>query len=358
VFDAHNLRAGGMPVRVVSAALGLHGPHLTLDAACSSALYALRFASDFLAAGRADLMVAAAVCAPDLLMTHLCFSALQAYPRNGLSLPFDARSGGVITGQGAGALVLKRLPDALRDSDRVYAVVESVGLSNDGAGRHALAPNVRGQVDAYQRAYAGTGIDPATIQYLECHATGTSVGDVAELAGIDQFFGARGRLPYLGSVKSNVGHLLTAAGMPSLVKVILAMRHGVIPPTIGVTEPLTGAQCVRNLVRDRMPWPDGNQGPDGSRRAGGDAPPRRAAVSAFGFGGANAHAVLTTAPGIADPAGVAAPQPPVADGGRLLPPRLDIIGMGCRAGPFDGIDDLERALFTGADGGKSGRGLA
>src|SRR5262249_29387391 len=158
--------------------------------------------------------------------------------------------------------------------------IDGIGLSNDGGGRHLLVPSLAGQHSAYELAYADAGISPAEVDYLECHATGTPIGDGTEAESIARFFGPS--VPLLGSVKGNVGHLLPVAGLSSLLKVILAMGHGQIPPTIGVREPVTsqdGTVGDSVLVREGRAWPD---------RTG----PRRAAVSAFGFGGTNAHVVL------------------------------------------------------------------
>ncbi|MGI5453400.1 beta-ketoacyl synthase N-terminal-like domain-containing protein [Streptomyces sp. CA-249302] len=318
---AHNLWPGGLPAHVVAAALGLDGPRHTLDAACSSALYALQLACAQLATGRADLMLAGGVCAPDPTVIHLSFSDLHAYPPDGFSQPFDARSKGIITGQGAAMVALKRLADAHRDGDRVYAVIDAVALGNDGPGKHLLAPNVTGQLTTYELAYRGTDFTPRDIQYVECHATGTPLGDRTELDGVERYFG---RGPLLGSVKGNIGHLLTAAGMSSLVKVVLALGHGVIPPTVGVAEPLPGTVADR-VVRQPVPWP----ATDGVRRA---------AVSAFGFGGTNAHVVLS--------------EPKAQQEEPAEPPTLSpmaVIGMGAHFGSFTTLDEFERAGYEGAD---------
>ncbi|MDH6111060.1 PfaB family protein [Kitasatospora sp. MAP12-15] len=323
---AHNLWAGGLPARVVAEALGLGGPQFTLDAACSSALYALKLACGYLEAGRADVMLAGGVCAPDPTVIHLSFSDLRAYPENGFSQPFDARSRGIITGQGAGMIAVKRLADAERDGDRVYAVIDAVALTNDGTGKHLLAPNATGQCGAYRLAYQQAGIDPSAVQYLECHATGTPLGDGTELTGVSDYFGAHGEVPLLGSVKANIGHLLTVAGLSSLLKVVLALAHGTLPPTLGVEQPLPGAAGER-VVRAATPWPAGQV--------------RRAGVSAFGFGGTNAHVVLSE-PG-ARPAPASEPAEPAAM------PTLSIIGMGAHFGPFTDLDALERAGYEGLD---------
>ncbi|MER7699883.1 beta-ketoacyl synthase N-terminal-like domain-containing protein [Streptomyces sp. NPDC096095] len=325
-----DLRVSGSPASVAASALGLGGPRYALDAACSSALYALKLACDHLAAGQADMVLAGGVCAPDPTLIHLSFSDLQAYPRDGFSQPFDSRSGGILTGQGAGMVAVKRLSDAVRDGDRIHAVVDGIGLTNDGSGRHLLVPQGGGQLQSYEHAYADAGVDPATVDYLECHATGTPIGDATEADSVAEFFGGAGRVPLIGSVKGNIGHLLTVAGLSSLLKVVLAMGNGHIPPTIGVTEPVSskdGRVGEASLVRTGRAWPEGEG-------------PRRAAVSAFGFGGTNAHVVLSEAatataaePGAAEPADV---------------PTLDIVGLGAHFGPLDSLDAFEESVHQGA----------
>ncbi|MFI6011209.1 beta-ketoacyl synthase N-terminal-like domain-containing protein [Streptomyces sp. NPDC051243] len=315
-------RVSGAPARVTAAALGLGGPRYALDAACSSALYALKLACDHLAAGQADLVLAGGVCAPDPTLIHLSFSDLHAYPGNGVSQPFDARSTGILTGQGAGMVAVRRLADALADGDRIHAVVDGIGLSNDGAGRHLLVPSPAGQLTSYELAYARAGFGPEQVDYLECHATGTPVGDGTEAESVAAWFGGRGAVPPLGSVKGNLGHLLTVAGLSSLLKVILAMGHGHVPPTIGVERPLAAGLP---LVREGRAWPDERPGP------------RRAAVSAFGFGGTNAHVVLSREAG------------PEATTEPVVPPALDVVGLGAHFGTLGSVTAFERALHDGTD---------
>ncbi|WP_194915636.1 polyketide synthase [Catenulispora rubra] len=325
-----SLWPSGLPATVVADAFGLGGPRLALDAACSSALYSVSLGRDYLATGAADVVLAGAVCAPDPLLIHLSFSDLHAYPANGVSVPFDAASSGIVTGQGAGVLVLKRLADAVRDGDRIHAVVESIGLGNDGAGAHPLVPNISGQLATYAQAY-GSGVDPQSVDYIECHATGTPVGDPIELRGLTEFFGAD-RVPLLGSVKGNVGHLLTVAGFTSVLKVILAMRHGVIPATPTQTGPIrpAGAEnAADRLVTENRPWPE-----NGER-------PRRAGVSAFGFGGTNAHLVLTDA--VESAARTASETKPAAP----QPVRMAITGMGVRVGEVASVSALRSTRRSG-----------
>ncbi|MFF5937299.1 beta-ketoacyl synthase N-terminal-like domain-containing protein [Streptomyces sp. NPDC012508] len=339
-----NLRVSGSPAAVAAGALGLGGPRYCLDAACSSALYALSLACGHLDSGQADLVLAGAVCAPDPTLIHLSFSDLHAYPEDGFSQPFDDRSGGIVTGQGAGMVAVKRLEDAVRDNDRVYAVVDGIGLSNDGAGRHPLVPRKSGQLDALARAYADAGVDPATVDYLECHATGTPVGDTTEAESVAEFFGAHGDVPLLGSVKGNIGHLLTVGGLSSLLKVVLAMEDGVIPPTIGVDRPVTSPDekvGAATLVRTARRWPE-------------TPGPRRAAVSAFGFGGTNAHVVLSSAQDVRENQDREAPAPDTAPdtapGARERSsglPALDVIGLGAHFGSLDSLDAFEQAVYEG-----------
>ncbi len=316
------LAPGGLPARVVSAALGLGGPSFCLDAACASSLYAVNLAIRRLAAGEVDAMVAGGVCVPDEELIHLCFSDLQAYPTDGQSQPFDAGSRGILTGQGAAVVVLKRLEDALRDGDDVLAVIEGVGVSNDGRGRHLLAPSLAGQVRAYEDAYAKSGSSPDSVAYVECHATGTPLGDRTELQGLGDFWVDRhGTSPLYGTVKPNVSHLLTVAGMSSLIKVVQSIRHGVIPPTIGVNDPLEDPRLTGRLVREVTAWPG-----DGIRRAG---------ISSFGFGGTNAHLVLSND----------TTQWPAEN--KTPRPRLALTGIGLATGNPDAITSLRTAQRSG-----------
>lgn len=317
-----SLWPSGLPTTVVGDTFGLGGPRLALDAACSSALYSLSLGRDYLATGQADAVLVGAVCAPDPVLIHLSFSDLHAYPANGVSQPFDAASAGIVTGQGAGVFVLKRLDDAVRDGNHIHAVVESIGLGNDGAGAHPLVPNIAGQLEAYRHAYRGA-VDPATVDYIECHATGTPVGDPIELRGLAEFFGAD-RVPLLGSVKGNVGHLLTVAGFTSALKAILAMHHGVIPATPSATEPIRprGAETAADrLVTEATPWPETGR-------------PRRVGVSAFGFGGTNAHVVLTDT------------VPAVVPARRRARP-MAVTGVGVRVGAVAGAPALRAVRRSG-----------
>ncbi|MGF1498742.1 MAG: PfaB family protein [Elainellaceae cyanobacterium] len=329
-LSPENAMTFGKPATILAQALGLSSPHFCLDAACASSLYAVELACQFLQSHRADLMLAGAVSYADPLFNRMLFSGVQAYPDNGISRPLDAASRGLTPADGVVMLVLKRLPEAVRDGDRIYAVIRGVGLSNDGRDKHLLSPSQRGQVLAFERAYQRANLPPEAIGYLECHATGTLLGDTTELSSIEQFFGDRPNLPLLGSVKANVGHALTAAGLVGVMKAILSMHHGMISPIPQLGQPLhspkkfvTGDRIVSTVA----PWP--NQAV------------RRAAVSAFGFGGTNAHLIVES-PEAVQPAlteAIAAPKPALAP--------MAIVGMDTVFGPCDGLDAFERSIYEG-----------
>ena len=314
------------PAAVVARTFRLGGAHFCIDAACASSLYAVGLACAYLAAGKADLMLAGAVSAADPLFVNMGFTHFGAYPPEaGQSRPLDSGSEGLVSGEGAGLLLLKRYADALRDGDTIHAVVGGIGLSNDGKGKHPLTPNPRGQILAFQRAYAG-GVDPRAVQYVECHASGTPLGDKTELSSMDEFFGAAGAVPRIGSVKSNHGHLLTVAGLASMLKVILSMAHGQIPATVGVQAPLTTPRFgPAQIVTQPTPWPD---------------VAKVAGVNAFGFGGVSAHLVLLNREAAGQPA-------PISAGGTRPAP-LAIVGMEAQFGGCDGLDAFAQTLYDGA----------
>lgn len=271
----------GDAAQLVKRALGLQGTALDLDAACASSLYAIKLACDELLANKADMMLAGAVCGSDQFFIHMGFSMFHAYAvASDIFVPFDKKSGGLVSSEGAGVIVLKRLADAERDGDNILGVISGIGLSNDGKGKFLLSPNPKGQIMAFERAYKSSPAVPEETTYIECHATGTPLGDITEINSIETFFSNFGNKPKLGSVKSNMGHLLTAAGMTGLFKVLLAMDKQVIPPNINMTEAidtdkgwLTGEQ----IIMDNTPWQDTL---------------KQAAINSFGFGGTNAHMVV------------------------------------------------------------------
>ncbi len=308
----------GYPAALIAAALGLGGPYFALDAACASALYAVGLACKYLATGKADVMLAGSVSAADPLYVNIGFAHLGGYPEDGqTSRPLDTESGGLTSGEGAGMFVIKRHADAVRDGDHIYALVNGVGLSNDGSGKHILTPNSKGQILALERAYT----TPLPVDYVECHASGTPVGDRTEMNTMQAFFGER-NFPLIGSVKSNLGHLLTAAGMSSMTKLILSMAHNQIPATIGVEKPLILLDRIATAPVDWPPHPN---------------TPRRAGVNAFGFGGVSAHLVLEAN----ESQTVSSDQNPKP----LVP--IAITGMDAHFGPLDGLDAFAHSLYNG-----------
>jgi acyl transferase domain-containing protein/3-hydroxymyristoyl/3-hydroxydecanoyl-(acyl carrier protein) dehydratase len=279
-------RVASLPAAIIARAFGLGGGSYTLDAACASSLYSVKLACAELHAGRADAMLAGGVARPDCLFTQVGFSQLRALSPTGRCAPFDREADGLVVGEGAGILVLKRLPDALRDGDRIWGVIRGIGLSNDLRG-NLLAPEAEGQLRAMQSAYESAGWSPYEVDLIECHGAGTPVGDATELSSLSRLWGQTGWRPgqcAIGSIKSMIGHLLTAAGAAGVIKVLLAMQHEVLPPTLHFRQaapdsPLSGGPF--RIQTGCAVWP---------RRAAGR--PRRAAVSAFGFGGINAHLLL------------------------------------------------------------------
>ncbi len=265
----------------------LGGANYTVDAACGSSLAAAALAVRELEAGSADVVLLGGADTVQNPFTYLAFSKTHAFSPRGRCRPFDASADGIVISEGVAMVVLKRLADAERDGDRIYTVIKGVGASSDGRAKGLTAPSAEGQVRAVGRAYAKAGVDPATVGYVEAHGTGTAVGDVVEVNSISRVFreaGVPAGSVAIGSVKSMIGHTKCAAGLAGLINASLALHHKILPPTIGVeainpkTDLLDGPFRVSASVR---PWIH-----DGDNR------PRRAGVSAFGFGGTNFHAVL------------------------------------------------------------------
>nr|WP_129676975.1 type I polyketide synthase [Candidatus Chloroploca sp. Khr17] len=265
----------------------LGGINCVTDAACASSLSALQMAISELSAHRCDMMLTGGVDTDNSPFMYLCFSKTPAFSRSNMVRPFDVASDGMMVGEGIGMLVLKRLSDAERDGDRIYALIRGIGSSSDGRYRSIYAPRVDGQVRALRRAYELAEVDPATVGLIEAHGTGTVAGDLCEVTALREVFGSANagqEQIALGSVKSQIGHTKAAAGAAGMIKAALALHHKVLPPTINVTQPnpkfgLDGSPLYVN-TRPR-PW---------LRRP--DDAPRRAGVSAFGFGGTNFHVVL------------------------------------------------------------------
>ncbi len=269
--------------------LDLGGTNCVVDAACASSLGAVNLAMLELAAGRCDLAVSGGLDTFNDIFMYMCFSKTPALSPSGDARPFDASADGTTLGEGLGIMVLKRLADARRDGDRIYAVIRSMGTSSDGKGQAVYAPSAAGQVKALRQAYELAGVSPRSIELVEAHGTGTRVGDAIELEALEQVYrqaGAGGPWCALGSVKSQVGHTKAAAGAAGLIKAALALHHKVLPPTIKVEQPIESLASGTSpfyVNASSRPWLPG----------GGH--PRRAAVSAFGFGGSNFHCLLEEA---------------------------------------------------------------
>ncbi|WP_175354392.1 MULTISPECIES: beta-ketoacyl synthase N-terminal-like domain-containing protein [unclassified Hyphomonas] len=275
---AHLTLNSALPSRLIAEALGASGPCLSLDAACASSLYAVDIACRKLQSRQIDCALVAAVNAADNLILHIGFDALNALSPTGRSRPFVKGADGLVPSEGAAAIVLKRLSD-VEPGEKVYGLIRASGLSNDGRRKGLLAPSAEGQADAMRDALKRNEIDPLTIQYLECHATGTPVGDGVEVSSAKSVYGAVEQLP-VGSLKANTGHLITVAGLASILKLTGAMSRESLPPTPidgDVLESLAHSNLIVQAKQE--PWRN-------------DHGARRAAISNFGFGGNNAHLIM------------------------------------------------------------------
>ena len=337
-----NARVTARPASLLAHALGLGGGSCTLDAACASSLCAVKLACDELRAGRTDAMLAGGVSRPECLYTQMGFCQLRALSPSGVCRPFDAGADGLVVGEGAGIVVLKRLDDACRDGDTIYGVIRGIGLSNDIAGS-LLSADSEGQLRAMREAYRQAGWAPEDVDLIECHGTGTPLGDAVELESLHALWRDarwhRGQCA-LGSVKSNIGHLLTAAGAAGLIKTLLALRDKQLPPSANFDRAPTGADLNQGPFRiqtDVRPW---------ERRD--TETPRRAAVSAFGFGGINAHLLVeewhASKP---PPPGRPIPAPRLGSHGYESAPPIAIVGMDAHFGHLDSLQAFQEAVLRG-----------
>ncbi|MCA9244953.1 MAG: polyketide synthase, partial [Phycisphaerales bacterium] len=280
-----NAYAVGGPAALLAASLGIGGGAFTLDAACASSLLAVEQAIDQLRNGTSDVALAGAIQLSTPGPVYSGFSLIGALSPSGTLAPFSEGSDGTLLGQGAGMIVLKRLGDAERDGNRIYALIKDVGTSSDGKGAGLLAPLSRGQAKAIRRAYEKSGVDPDTIELVEAHATGIPLGDATELQSLDTCLPDHAGAPRvaIGSCKSNIGHMIPASGMASIMKTAFALYHRVLPPQ-GTSAPpreKLGLERTRFYLNTELrPWVHGT------------AAPRRAAIDSFGFGGINAHGIL------------------------------------------------------------------
>ncbi len=298
----------------VSYRLGLEGPSVTVQTACSTSLVAVHLACQSLLAGDCDLALAGGVALRNLRGEGYVFEPGGILSPDGHCRAFDAAAAGTVSGDGIGLVALRRLDDALADGDAIAAVIKGSAINNDGAAKVGYtAPGLHGQVRVLRDALAAAGVDPATVSYVEAHGTGTPLGDPIEMAALAEAYGpagdggdgrageeeeggdagdgrrgGTGKIA-VGSVKTNLGHLDAAAGIVGLIKVVLALRHAAIPPSLHFTRlnpriPQDAAARFTVAATAIQPW------------EGGGGRPRRAGISSFGIGGTNAHAILEEAP--------------------------------------------------------------
>lgn len=328
-----NRLSAELPAGLLAAALGLGGGCYTLDAACASSLYAIKLACEELAAGRADAVLTGGVSRPSSQFTQMGFSQLHALSPSGVCRPFDQNADGLVVGEGAGIFLLKRLDDALSANDKIYGVIRGIGLAND-VGGSLLAPDSEGQLRAMHAAYQQAGWRPEDVQLVECHGTGTPKGDAVELESLknlwkDTEIGTNSCI--IGSVKSNVGHLLTGAGAAGLMKLVFALKNQLLPPVANFNNPDPAIGLEKSpfrILKKPQPWLP--------RQAG---EPRRCALSAFGFGGINGHVLIeefieTSNKKVQSTAG-ASPEPSVA-----------IVAIETRVGSLKNLNEFQQAVLN------------
>ncbi|MER5385555.1 SDR family NAD(P)-dependent oxidoreductase [Streptomyces sp. NPDC002688] len=285
--------AGSIAANRLSYLLDLHGPSMTIDSACSSSLVAVHQACRSLRSGESDTALAAGVNVLLSPAVTVNFDQADALADNGRCKPFDASADGITRGEGCGVVILKRLPDAERDGDRILAVIRGTAVNSDGRSAGLMAPNPIAQQTLLGSALHDADVEAADVDYVEAHGTGTLLGDPIEAGALGAVLGRgrpAGRPLLIGSVKSNLGHLEGAAGITGLIKTVLSLHHGQLPATLHFQNPnphIDFTALGLRVVTEPTPWPAGS------------ARPRRAGVSAFGFGGTNAHVVLEQAPHIA-----------------------------------------------------------
>ncbi|MCG8684284.1 MAG: SDR family NAD(P)-dependent oxidoreductase [Desulfobacterales bacterium] len=267
--------------------LNLSGTNCVSDAACASSLSAIHTAIMELETGRCDMSITGGVDTLNDIFMHMCFSKTGVLSHTSDAKPFSKDADGTVLGEGIGMLVLKRLSDAERDNDRIYAVIKGVGTASDGKTSAIYAPESKGQLKALKAAYEKAGVDPATVSLIEAHGTGTRVGDKVEFTALKELFkdARRTNTTAIGSVKSMIGHTKAAAGAAGIIKTALSLHHKVIPPTLKANTPdpeLDINSSAFYLNNNAKPWVPKTDA----------VSPRRSGISAFGFGGSNFHAVL------------------------------------------------------------------
>ncbi|MCV7090992.1 sulfolipid-1 biosynthesis phthioceranic/hydroxyphthioceranic acid synthase [Mycobacterium interjectum] len=285
--------------------LGLLGPALTVDTSCSSSLLAVHMACLSLDTGESDLALAGGAMLVLDPRVSASASAQGMLSPTGRCHSFDIAADGFVRSDGCAVVLLKRLPDALRDGDRILAVVRGTAANQDGRSETITSPSSDAQAAVYRAALEVAGVEPATVGVIEAHGTGTPVGDPLEFISLTEVYGADGNRVAVGSAKSNLGHTEAAAGAVGLIKAVLGLQHGVVPPMAHFTQLPEALQQIETglfVPREVIPWPYKGKGP------------RRAAVTSFGMSGTNVHAVLEQAPDARTD-----PEAPVAHGPLLFP---------------------------------------
>lgn len=333
--NPRNIQVTGLPAALVARALGLGGGSYSLDAACASSLYAFKLACDELDSGRMDAVLAGGVNRADSLYTQQGFTALGAVSPTGRCSPFDINGDGLVVGEGAGVVVLKRLSTALEHGDHIYGVIRSIGLSND-IGGSLLAPDTEGQLRAMRSAYLQAGWNPEDVDIVECHGTGTPMGDKIEVRSLCGLWEGRpsqvGQCA-IGSVKSMIGHLLTGAGAAGMIKILLGMQNETLPPSLNFHTPNPAIPLAGSPFRvqtDPQPWKE-----RGSRKA---------AVSAFGFGGVNAHVLVEQVAGGRTHFSLPSRAPQSSP--QTTEP-LALVGIGLHVGSCHNLQSWADSLFGG-----------
>ncbi|HET9892845.1 MAG TPA: polyketide synthase, partial [Mycobacterium sp.] len=285
----------------ISYAFGLHGPSMVVDSGQSSSLVAVHLGCESLRAGQSTLAIAGGVhlnLANEIAMLEREFGAVSV---SGHTYAFDRRADGYVRGEGGGLVLLKPLPSALDDGDRIHAVIRGSAVGNAGHSPTApTVPSARSEADVIRRALADAGLQCGDIGYVEAHGTGTRVGDATEARALGEIFGGRAHDPVrVGSVKTNIGHAGSAAGIAGLLKAVLAVEHAAIPPSLNYADPDDDLNRLGLQVNTALTaWPSADR-------------PRRAGVSSFGMGGTNAHLIVE------QPPAETAPSEPPADTGEV-----------------------------------------
>lgn len=281
----------------ISYFLNIHGPSIPVDTACSSSLVTVHMAVEAIRSGECEMAIAGGVNTLLIPEIYMSFNKAGMLSVDGRCKTFDKRANGYVRGEGAGAVFLKPLSKALRDGDHIYALIKGSAVNHGGRANSLTSPNPNIQAEVIYKAWEKSGVDPTTISYIETHGTGTSLGDPVEINGLKKAFdklyqknssGTKTAVNThcgLGAVKTNIGHLETAAGIAGLLKVVLSLKHGIIPGNLNMIELNPYIQLEDSpfyMIQNTAKWTP-------LKDMNGNALPRRAGVSSFGFGGANAH---------------------------------------------------------------------